>query len=128
LSKFVEYFNPGYVVIENVPGIFSKSDSPLQGFISFLEDKEYFVDRKIIKVNDYGVPQTRKRFVLIASRIKKISIPAPVEDKSLTVRNFIGDEKNFLELTEGHKDDSDLCHTTAGFGRNEFKAFGIDKT
>lgn len=113
-QKFVEYFNPGYVIIENVPGIFSKSDSPLRGFIAFLEEKGYFVDSDIIKVSEYGVPQTRKRFVLIASRVKKISIPDPVEDKSLTVRNFIGDENNFPKLKEGHKDDSDLCHTTAG--------------
>lgn len=124
-QKFVEYFNPGYVVIENVPGIFSKSDSPLQGFIAFLEDKKYFVDKEIIKVNNYGVPQTRKRFVLIASRVKKISIPEPSEDKSLTVRNFIGDAKNFPELTEGYKDDSDLCHTTAGLSETNLKRLAL---
>ena len=58
---------------------------------------------------------------------KKISIPAPVEDKSLTVRNFIGDEKNFPELTEGHKDDSDLCHTTAGLSETNLKRLALTK-
>ena len=124
-QKFVEHFNPGYVVIENVPGIFSKSDSPLQSFITFLKDKEYFIDKDVIKVNAYGVPQTRKRFVLIASRIKKVSIPEPTEDKSLTVRNFIGDEKNFPKLTEGIKDNSDLCHTTAGLSETNLEQLAL---
>lgn len=127
-QKFVEYFNPGYVVIENVPGIFSKADSPLKIFIKFLEDKNYFVDKDIIKVSDYGVPQTRKRFVLIASRVKKISLPAPVEDKSLTVRNFIGDEKKFPKITEGHKDNTDSCHITAGLSETNLKRLDLTKS
>src|SRR5262245_49070562 len=29
-QRFVDYFNPGLVVVENVPGIFSKPESPLK--------------------------------------------------------------------------------------------------
>ena len=124
-QKFVEYFNPGYVVIENFPGIFSKSDTPLQGFINFLADKEYFVDKKVIKVNSYGVPQTRKRFVLTASRVKKVYIPELIEDNSLTVRNFIGNEEIFPKIIDGYRDNSDLCHTTAGLSESNLKRLAL---
>ncbi len=40
--NFVDYYNPGYVVIENVPGIFSHPASPLKTFIDFLSKKGYF--------------------------------------------------------------------------------------
>lgn len=126
-QKFVEYFNPGYVVIENVPGILSKAESPLRGFINFLENKGYFVDSDIIKVNLYGVPQTRKRFVLIASRVEIVSLPEAVVDNSLNVRRFIGDEKVFPRISEGHNDKSDLCHTTAGLSETNLKRLALTK-
>lgn len=114
-QKFVDYFNPGYVVIENVPGIFSKAESPLKKFIEFLNEKGYTsIEHRIIKVSEYGVPQNRKRFVLIASRVKTVTFPAPQEDKSLTVRNFIGDKNVYPIIPHGHKDETDFCHTSAG--------------
>jgi DNA (cytosine-5)-methyltransferase 1 len=114
-QKFVDYFNPGFVVIENVPGIFSKPESPLKDFIDFLKKKGYAsIEYQVLKVSEYGVPQNRKRFVLIASRVKNLVFPKPKDDKTLTVRNFIGDEKLFPKISEGNIDETDFCHTTAG--------------
>ena len=71
-QRFVEYYKPGYVVIENVPGIKRKADeSKLNIFINFLEENGYGYDEGVINANFYGVPQNRKRFVLVASRINK---------------------------------------------------------
>lgn len=120
-QRFVRHFNPGYVVIENVPGIFSKSDSPLRNFIDFLEGEDFSVQHEIVTVSDYGVPQNRKRFVLIASRVKKITFPVAKKDRSLTVRNFIGDPTVFPSIEAGHNDQSDFCHTTQGFSKVSFE-------
>jgi len=69
--RFVKYFNPGFVVVENVPGILrKKEESGLQDFISDLESRGYKVQYKIVNLNEYGVPQTRKRFSLIALIIR----------------------------------------------------------
>ncbi|MEW6129314.1 MAG: DNA cytosine methyltransferase [Acidobacteriota bacterium] len=111
-QRFVDYFNPGFVVVENVPGIFSKPDSPLKGFINFLTNKGYdSIEHRTIQVFDYGVPQSRKRFVLIASRVKNISFPLPDKGETPTVRKFIGDKNIFPEITAGHTDSTDFCHT-----------------
>lgn len=113
-SKFVAYFKPGFVVIENVPGIFSKSESPLKTFISFLADNGYDSRYQIIKVSEYGVPQTRKRFVLIASRLGSPVFPQAESVTDLTVRKFIGDKIKFPEIIAGHTDETDFCHTASG--------------
>lgn len=120
--EFVDYYNPGYVVIENVPGIFSHPESPLRTFIDFLREKGYFsLDYKIIKVNEYGVPQTRKRFILIASRVKYVSLPDPDKNSDTTVKKFIGNKDIFPEIIAGYKDKTDFCHTTAGLSDTNLK-------
>lgn len=113
--RFVDYYNPGYVLIENVPGILSNPESPLSDFIEFLSEKNFFsVVQEVVRVQDYGVPQTRKRFVLIASRVKKILFPKISDSSTVTVRNFIGDESVFPAIDAGHRDESKFCHTASG--------------
>jgi DNA (cytosine-5)-methyltransferase 1 len=58
--RFVEYFKPGYVVVENVPGVLrKKEESGLASFISWLEEKQngYKVHFDVHNVSDYGVAQ-----------------------------------------------------------------------
>jgi DNA (cytosine-5)-methyltransferase 1 len=114
-NRFVKYFYPGYVVVENVPGIASrKEESGLTDFISDLENKGYKVNFKNVNLNDYGVPQTRKRFTLIASRITKNYIfPKPSRGKRPTVKDFIGKEKGFPAVDAGYQDKSLFQHTTS---------------
>lgn len=113
-QKFVEFYNPGFVVVENVPGIFKKTEeSPLPEFLKFLEKKKYTVRYKTINANHYGVPQNRRRFVLIASRINdSIAFPYPEKDNLPVVKDFI-DNDSFYSIEAGHVDNSDFMHTTA---------------
>lgn len=110
--RFVKFFNPGYVVVENVPGIASrKEESGLNNFIADLEKRGYIVESKVVNLNDYGVPQTRKRFSLIASRVtKKPIFPDPNQNK-LTVKDFLGQENGFQKIEAGHRDKSDFNHS-----------------
>lgn len=114
-QRFVEYYNPGYVVIENVPGIKRNAEkSKLNIFISFLEENEYGYDAGVINANFYGVPQNRKRFVLVASRVNKnIKLPRP-DNAGPVVKNFIGVENGFETIAAGHKDETDFRHSSAG--------------
>ncbi|MGE5343924.1 MAG: DNA cytosine methyltransferase [Candidatus Omnitrophota bacterium] len=114
--RFVEYFKPGSIIIENVPGLSNrKEESNLNEFLDFLETNGYKNDYRIINANYYRVPQNRKRFILIASRVlKNVKIPDPENDPSLVVKNFIGVENGFDRIESGHMDNSDFQHTTAG--------------
>jgi DNA (cytosine-5)-methyltransferase 1 len=111
-QKFVDYFNPGFVVIENVPGILTKGKvSPLHSFLKFLTSKKYTFSHSIIAAYKHGVPQTRRRFLLIASRVSDISLPAESSGAIPTVRKFIGVEKGFPKIPAGTFDKSAFIHT-----------------
>lgn len=115
-SRFVKYLNPGYVVVENVPGVLRrKEESGLSEFIVWLESSGYNVHFDVHNVSDYGVPQNRRRFTLIANRVSKNEIiPVKKRGKKLTVRDVIGIWNGFPKVNAGHKDTSVFLHTVAG--------------
>ncbi|UTA67560.1 DNA cytosine methyltransferase [Emticicia sp. 21SJ11W-3] len=113
-SRFVKYFRPGYVVVENVPGVLRrKEESGLNDFIEWLKNNGYENPHfKVHNVNDYGVPQSRKRFTLIATRISQDEIkPLELEGKKAVVKDVLGTDKGFPKIEPGHKDKTDFLHT-----------------
>src|SRR5690554_2113805 len=89
--RFVEYFKPGYVIVENVPGVLrKKKESGLEDFINWLEENKYKVHFDVHNVNDFGVPQNRIRFTLVANRVTKKKIfPEPIKGERPKVKDFI---------------------------------------
>lgn len=127
-QKFVKYFKPGYIVIENVPGILNRvEESPLKAFLNFLDKENYTYAQDVINASHYGVPQTRRRFLLIASRVsKEVRLPiADTKTKLPTVRKFIGDKKKFKPIPAGHKDTTEFSHSTAGVSEDNLKRLMI---
>lgn len=76
-SRFVKQYKPHYVFIENVPGMQKvKHGGPFDKFCRMLEAMHYSIATKVVAAQDYGVPQRRRRLVLIASRVGEIELPA----------------------------------------------------
>jgi len=75
LHRFVRLFRPDYIVLENVPGLQRVKEGPFFRFTEFLTKLKYKFDFDIKDAMDYGVPQTRRRLVLLASRHGQISLP-----------------------------------------------------
>ena len=110
--RFVCYYNPGYVVIENVPGMERrKSESRLDKFYEDLEQKGYEIYAGIINAKYYGVPQSRKRFILIASRVGPIHFPQP--EKEAVLGDFIGTKNGFPVLKPGNRNKNNFMETVA---------------
>lgn len=77
-SRFVEYWTPSYILIENVPGIQKlTSKGPFHNFLVLLSKLGYHHDYDVLPASNYGVPQRRERLVLIASNKAPIALPAP---------------------------------------------------
>jgi DNA (cytosine-5)-methyltransferase 1 len=121
--RFVKYFNPGYVVVENVPGIATRKDeSGLTAFASDLERSGYKVKFKVVNLNEYGVPQTRKRFSLIASRVTTGEVfPSPAKGIKPTVEDFLGKQNGFPKIKAGHRDTSSFKHSVASLSDKNLK-------
>ena len=110
--RFVDYYNPGFILVENVPGILTREDSVFPTFEKFLNDKKYNYKYGIVNMCYYGVPQTRKRFSLVASRICEVKMPEPDAKKAI-LSDFIGVKNGFPKIEAGHKDDSEFMHSTS---------------
>jgi len=73
----VEKCCPDLVFVENVPGL-QKLDSdsqPFGHFLSRLDTAGYSVDYRAVRLARYGIPQSRRRLVLVASRHGDIRLP-----------------------------------------------------
>ncbi|KKU54816.1 hypothetical protein A3C34_04300 [Candidatus Amesbacteria bacterium RIFCSPHIGHO2_02_FULL_48_21] len=73
--RFVEYFNPKVFLMENVPELL-KSEEYAQ-IKKTAEKLGYQVKEKILFAPDYGVPQKRKRAIILGSRIGEPKFPNP---------------------------------------------------
>lgn len=74
-GRFVKAIKPAHVMVENVPGLKGKGNDVLASFKLMLTQEGYEWDEKILYAKDYGVPQNRRRYILIASRFFKPAIP-----------------------------------------------------
>ncbi|MCH8535975.1 MAG: DNA cytosine methyltransferase [Flavobacteriaceae bacterium] len=114
-QKFVDYFNPGYIFIENVPGFDRSKESPIGRFKQFLLQRNYVFDDRVVNAKHFGVAQNRRRYVLIATRVQdKISIPDGDKENIKSVKDVIGNYDEFIPVEAGHVDSSDFMHTVAG--------------
>jgi DNA (cytosine-5)-methyltransferase 1 len=123
LQRFIEYYQPGYIVIENVPGIKTKSkQSGLMRFRRFLEktEKKYTYMEDVVVLSKYGVPQTRKRYLLIANRFGLDSIYPKEQSSMPTVRDFIGQWNGFKPITAGTYDRTTFQHTAASLSEKNY--------
>ncbi|MCQ2121650.1 MAG: DNA cytosine methyltransferase [Fibrobacter sp.] len=117
-QEFIEYYNPGYVLVENVPGIITNKDTILPQFLKFLEDHGYGSPNSrtckyaVINMKNYGIPQSRRRFSLIATRLdREVHLPEYVANEK-TVRQAIGDRRVYRRIEAGHRDDNLVrCHS-----------------
>lgn len=114
-ARFVEYYRPGYVLVENVPGILTNKQSIWPVFYKKLQELGYNnIVYDIVDMSHYGVPQSRKRFSLIASRLN-VDVRLPYADtKQALLSDFLGESNGFPKIAAGHKDFSTFNHTVAG--------------
>lgn len=98
-SLFTEYlrmakiFNPEIMVMENVPNILNAKTKKKELVVDIikkeLENIGYNVYMQVLDAYDYGVPQNRSRFFLIASK-QKMDTPFPIKTHSI--------DENYKEL------------------------------
>ena len=106
--RFVDYYRPGFVVVENVRGMKrNPGESGLSSLLEFFDENGYKADSGVLACADFGVPQTRRRFVLVASRVvPDIQLPKP-GCKQATVRDIIG---GLPKIKAGETDPHDAWH------------------
>lgn len=65
---FLSIVRPKFFIMENVKGMANKISEIKENFKEFLGD-EYMFDYRLLRAQDFGVPQNRERFILIGNRV-----------------------------------------------------------
>lgn len=112
-GRFVRGILPELVTMENVPELAERGHEVFRRFVGTLRSRGYWTNWTIVRCEDYGVPQSRRRLVLLASRIGEIPVPngkyrSP--SRWRTVRQATGDLR---PLASGEEDPDDPLHTAS---------------
>lgn len=109
---------PDLVTMENVPRL-SKTKVFAQ-FEAALKKQKYHVWWRFIKCFEYGIPQSRIRLVLLASKIGEISLIPPTHELNnyKTVKDTIA---KLPPIDAGMAHDTDFLHKAAGLSEINLK-------
>ena len=105
-SRLIKEISPDLVTMENVPDVVKHK--VYEDFVAELKREGYSVWANEVSCMEYGLPQQRKRHVLLASKLGDISLIPPTHKKKLkTVLKAIGD---LPPLRAGQVDENDPLH------------------
>lgn len=107
-ARLVKSLRPELVTMENVPTV--EQHAVYHDFVAALEKAGYWVWDGIVDCSDYGLPQRRRRKVLLASRLGPIELIDRTHKEPVTVREAIG---TLPQIAAGDAWASDPLHTAS---------------
>lgn len=103
----IKDINPDYVLIENVPQLlklkikYNNNFDTVESIINKEFGEIYNINKnKIINAQDYGVPQNRKRAIILMSKKENWEFPKK-EENIVTVRDIIGNLPSVEAIVDG---------------------------
>lgn len=106
-GKQIEDVKPDIVSMENVPQLVN--EPIFEKFVKLLKKNQYQLDIHVVYAPEYGVPQKRKRLLLLASQLGAIKLLNPEfkANNYPTVRDAIG---KLPKINAGEVSDKDFLH------------------
>ncbi|MGA9046177.1 DNA cytosine methyltransferase [Sulfuricurvum sp.] len=99
-ANLIRDTEPDFVFMENVAGLEKFEPDNFKYFTDILDEKGYSWDKKIVNALHYGVPQNRKRFVLLAAKKGEVTIPDGEYDGVSKSYKTVGDVIRNLDPIE----------------------------
>ncbi len=123
-KRIIGEASPDIVSMENVPNL--ANQKIFQDFVDFLKEKKYFVFYTNVYCPDYGIPQKRRRLVLLASKFGEIELipKTHTEENYVTLRDAIG---NLPPVKSGEVCKSDPLHRTTKLSEINLKRIKASK-
>ena len=128
VTKFAELaaaVKPDFVTMENVPSLLRHRGGAVYAkFKNILEDAGYNVKKTIAKCELFGVPQKRRRLVVLASRKGELPELKPNETAGITVRQAIAE---LPKIAAGKAHSDDPLHVAAALSEVNIKRIQASK-
>lgn len=125
-SRLIADCEPDVVSMENVPKLADFNDGQLlNDFEARLRAKNYYVSRAIVPMIEYGLPQKRRRLVVLASKLGPIHLEPPqLMTRARSVHEEIGD---LPPISAGDVDPNDPMHRSARLNELNLKRIRASK-
>ena len=120
-ARLIKETQPEIISMENVPNLLNFKKEPVfENFVNRLKEDGYHVWYKIIYSPDYGIPQKRKRLVLLGSKKGEIKLIEPTHNKEeyLTVKYAIG---HLEKIDSGETSTKDFVHKASKLSDKNLK-------
>ena len=116
-GRLIEEIHPTIISMENVPQI--RETGIYAQFIQILQNNGYHFSEKVVYCPDYGIPQSRRRFVLVGSLLGPIELIEPTHRREdVNVRNFIG---HLPHIDAGGVDPNDALHRSSSLSETNLR-------
>jgi len=117
--RVVKEARPSFIVLENVPGMLRPSTRMyFNELLTAFEGLGFILSYGILNAADFGVPQNRRRLVVIGGRGFKIPLPSPTVKKHRTVRWAIADLERAHDAPN-HEPNDHAPHVVARWSKLE---------
>ncbi len=121
-ARLVDEIKPDIVTMENVPAV--RRHGVFDSFLASLNRHGYKVWYEVVDCAAYGLPQRRRRTVLLASLHGTIKLRNPVEAEAKTVEDVL---KTLPVLKHGNSDKDDPLHTASHLSPLNFERIKASK-
>lgn len=111
-ANYIQEIKPDIVSMENVPAL--RGFDVFIEFVQTLERLGYKVNHQVVDCAKYGMPQKRRRLVLLASKFGDIKLVSPNSKwfkNKKTVRSVLAE---LPKIGPGQSDNKDPLHRSAG--------------
>lgn len=117
-ARLVGETKPDIVTMENVPELTRHEIH--DDFVSDLRTAGYHLSETVVECTEYGIPQQRRRLVLLASMLGPIELVGPKAfgARSVTVREVIG---SLPRIAAGEHDEDDPVHRSSSLSEINLK-------
>ncbi len=113
-ADLVKETKPDFVFMENVAGLANLEPDNFKYFTDILDEEGFYWKAEVKNAKNYGVPQNRRRFVLLASKEKEIIIPNGEYDGISKSYKTVGDAiKSLPRLQVGSESKKVINHKCA---------------
>lgn len=121
-ARLAKATRPDIITMENVPTV--ARHAVFSDFVEAISRLGYKVWFDVVDSSKYGVPQARRRMVLLASLHGSIELIKPTHDKPVTVRGAIG---RFRKLQAGESAPKDKLHVAPTLSEKNLRRIKVSK-
>ena len=115
ICRIIERKQPLVVVLENVKHLLDHDNgNTFKIIIEKLHNLGYKTSSKVLNSKDYGVPQSRERIIIVATKYGKFNFLDMQKSKSVYIKDILDEEGEFeiLDKSEYTLLEDNVCKTT----------------